>query len=95
MKSVPLHHALALAGFLLAIGVQVPQIARLIQRKSSQDISLATQVLCLAMILCAGAVVPLTNGSPLVLANYIVSFAAVAMVLILAVYYRIRPGGRR
>lgn len=87
--------ALAWIGFGLAVVVQLPQIKRLVARKSSRDISLLTQALCLAMILCAGAVVPLTGGSPLVLANYAVSFAAVALVLALALYYRRRPGGRR
>jgi uncharacterized protein with PQ loop repeat len=83
------------AGLTLSVIADVPQIVRLIRRKTSDDISLHTFGLVWAMVFCYASVAVLTSAHPLVLVNYGMSLTAVGCVMGLSIYYRKRPGGRR
>lgn len=83
------------AGIILGLIADVPQIVRLVRRKSSDDISIPTFVLVWSMAFCYTMVAVLTEASILVLLNYGLSLTAVGLVLALSIYYRIYRGGRQ
>ena len=83
------------AGLVLSVIADVPQIVRLIRRKTSDDISIHTYVLVWAMVFCYAMVAVLTDAHVLVLFNYGMSLTAVGSVLGLSIYYRKHRGGRR
>jgi uncharacterized protein with PQ loop repeat len=82
-------------GLVLSVVADVPQIVRLIRRKTSDDISIHTFMLVWTMVFCYAMVAVLTEASVLVLFNYGMSLTAVGSVLGLSIYYRKHRGGRR